>query len=160
MGRYAASIVLARAAWETFTYEFIEWRGLSKELKGKSHSVVLKGVFESLETPAPSFRRGTVWYALELVVQLRNLIAHHNATPVAIGELPAGVRDRVSEYRLVPREKQHETWERQLLTSQVAGWCCQAVGEAILSLEDRHEKRRRSIAAVEDSVRHALASLT
>jgi hypothetical protein len=157
--RHATSVILARASWETFTNEFIEWRKLPRELKGSPFQSGITGIFQALGAPAPDRSRGSIWYALELVVQLRNAIVHHAAAPRTANEFPGEIEDRMKVFGLLRNAPAAPTWERRAFTGQTSAWCCRVTGEAILALEGMEGGQVRSYASVERAVKRALTPL-
>lgn len=157
--QYATGVILARTSWETFVNEFVEWRQLSPDLKNLSFQSSITGIFQALDAPAPDRRRGTIWYALELVVQLRNAIVHHAAAPRTPNDFPGELEERMKAFSLLRNAPTGPTWERRAFTRETSAWCCRVTGEAILALEAIPTGQVRSYASVERAVRRSLKCL-
>jgi len=158
-GQSAASIILAKASWETFQNEFVESRELSEEIKGLQLTKAIPIICKELGVKEFSFSQGTLWEALLLVGRLRNALIHHDAKPRFPGEAPKGLIDSLSRHSVIDFTNLNISWERLLVTTQTARWSCTIVGTAILDLEGIPNRRRRSFALVQEKVWEALELL-
>src|SRR5436309_9881493 len=101
MARSAAAIVLARASLDAYLNEFIEWRDLPRGLKRIRHldDKLLKIHAELGVQPLP-VAEATPWKELKCVVDLRNAVVHHEASPRRAEHAPANLVQRLRELRL------------------------------------------------------------
>ena len=157
--RFASSIVLARASFEAFVSEFIERRLLAKRIKG-IHDLRerILAVHAALGVDAPD-ESSTPWVELGCVVQLRNAVVHYEAAPRSPADSPARLYGRFQSLGVVAARRKDQSWERALLTSTVASWSCQVVGQTVIRLESIATRRHRSLIHVREQVVRAIQIL-
>lgn len=154
LGSAAAAIIVARAAWEAFVAEFVEWRKLDSEIKRLDLQSSLRRLHETLGHTVQFSSAAAAWRPLALVNQLRNALVHYDATARATDEPPGRWFAELVKIGVV--YEGGRSWERSVCTARVARWSCEVVGASILRLESIPTKRRRSVAAVKRAVATAL----
>lgn len=158
LARSAASLILARAAWEGYLNEFIEWRSLSPDLKNRSCYEGLAGVFAELGQSLTIVSEDT-WDQLLLLNTLRNKVIHHKADRFKPGSGPHELLEKLAKLSLVDLPTRPAPWERLALSNRVAQWACLTVATAIVQLEAIPTKRSRSLHDVKEAVAEAIRPL-
>ena len=158
-GNHAAAIILAQSSWETFKNEFIESRDLPQRIKRKPLIKAIPSICRALKVEEFSFREGTLWEALLCAARLRNAVVHHEAQPLRPGQAPMDLFESMQRHCVISASNSDGPWERLLITSRSATWCCTVVGNAILELERIPTRRRRTYSSVEQSVCDALGGI-
>src|SRR4051812_7779859 len=74
LGPSAASIILARTAWEAFAAEFIAWRQLPEDIKALNHDDTVERIYSELGQPSPKLSGPESWMPMRRVNQIRNAL--------------------------------------------------------------------------------------
>jgi len=157
--RYAASIVLARASFDAYLSEFVEWRGLPQRIKHARFRDALIWIYKELSLPPPSFVDG-LWDELALLNDIRNELVHHKAGRFLPGQSPGGLIKRlVTKGVLAAKPSAEGTWEAVVSSESIARWACAVVGRSIAHMECTSHNRRRSLLIVVDRLNQILSIL-
>ena len=135
------AVLLARTAWEAFLNEYVQLRGLRREIRGASFHKSILLTHDSLDLDEPQFDKPP-WRGLDLLTDLRNRLVHHLSTPYQRGVGPRGLLERLHEEGLPRVDPKSEKWERLVLVPWTARWACITASDAIRHLNNLVQPQR------------------
>ena len=160
--RYVASIILARASFDAYLSEFIEWRDLPNRLKHARFRDALDGIYKEFSLPPPSFAEG-LWSEFSLLNDIRNELVHHKAGRFKPGQSPKSLIERLVSAKVINKPKAIRTWETVISSHATARWACAVAGKSIVHLEsisNCHYQRYRSLQIVKERITSILSVIS